>query len=501
MSDRKGLRLRRLAPALALASILTAACGTTVPLVEQRQLRPGSQGEGTSGGLATGSSNGLPSDSAGNPLAPSDPRSSNGVPPGGTTGTSTTGSSGTAPADVPSGAAARGPIKIGALTATGAAKYQESLGFSAGASGDQVAMTRSVVNYINAHGGLGGRRIELVFYDLEPGAVVADANNAYQAACTYFTQDQKVVAVASLAALAPASFYQCLAQARVPIVTPDEGLSTDFFQRFADTVYMPPAPSYTRLLAESVDALWQAGWLTPTSKVGVVGYDTVDVHSIVDKGLVPALKRHGLSLTTDAYTSTTTAAASEYNSAVLNFNTQGVDRVFFAPGGQPIYFALAAEQQNYRPRYALGSLEYPNALAETLPASQLSGSAGLGWLPFFDLPRSEQARVVTPGISECRKAMASANQDFTTGTTLGIAAWICDDWMFLRDVFAAGATPDQAGIRRAAESLASTFKSASTFRTFFGPTRPHDGAGAYRLMAYQDACGCYRYTSPITGLP
>jgi ABC-type branched-subunit amino acid transport system substrate-binding protein len=401
----------------------------------------------------------------------------------------------------PGAASGRGPIKVGALTATGAAKYQKSLGFSAGASGDQVAMTRSVVNYINAHGGLGGRKIELVFYDLDPGAVVADASSAYQAACTYFTQDKKVVAVASLAALAPASFYECMAQARVPMVIPDEGFSTDFFQRFADTVYMPPAPSYTRLLTESVDALWQAGWLTSKSKVGLVGYDTVDVHAIVDKGLLPALKRRGLSLTASAYTSTTTAAASEYNSAVLSFNTKGVDRVFFAPGGQPIYFALAAEQQGYRPHYALGSLEYPNALAETLPSGQLAGSAGLGWSPYFDLPRSEQARVSTPGIAACRTAMASANQDYSTGTTLGIAAWICDDWMFLRDVFAAGATPDQAGIRRAAEALGATFHSASTFRTLFQPTRPHDGAGAYRLMAYQEACGCYRYTSPVRGLP
>jgi len=494
--------VRRLAPALTLVSLLTAACGTTVPLAQQSQLQPGTTSDGTTGSLATGSSGGQSSGGAGNPLTPGTAvQPSNGGSLGGATGSTPGGSSGPGSVVAPGGTASRGPIKIGALTATGAAKYQQSLGFSAGASGDQIAMTRSVVNHINAGGGLGGRKIELVIYDLEPGAVVADASSAYQAACTYFTQDKKVVAVASLAALAPDSFYACMAQARVPLVTPDEGVSTDFFQRFANTVYMPPAPSYTRLLAESVDALWEAGWLTAKSKVGVIGYDTVDVHSIVDKGLLPALKRRGLSLTTGTYTSTTTAAASEYNSAVLSFNTKGVDRVFFAPGGQPIYFALAAEQQNYRPRYALGSLEYPNALAETLPADQLAGSAGLGWLPYFDLPRSEQARVVTPGIAACRKAMASANQDYSAGTTLGIAAWICDDWMFLRDVFAAGATPDQAGIRRAAESLAATFQSASTFRTIFGPSRAHDGAGAYRLMAFQDGCRCYRYTSPVRALP
>src|SRR5688500_3706704 len=154
MSGKK--RLRSLAPALALVSVLTAACGTTVPLAEQRQSQLGGAGGGTSGGLATGSSNGLPADGAANPLAPSGSgtTSSLGGLSGGATGSSPVYAGGSATPPVV--ASARGPIKVGALTATGAAKYQQSLGFSAGASGDQVAMTRSVVNYINAHGGFGG---------------------------------------------------------------------------------------------------------------------------------------------------------------------------------------------------------------------------------------------------------------------------------------------------------------------------------------------------------
>jgi hypothetical protein len=492
------MRGSRLAAVLTLVTLAATACGTTVPVgqLQQAQSTPSGLDDGmTAPGPATGGPSALP----GNDTV-------SGPGPGEATGSGPTAGvepepsrSSAGPAATATGAAGRGLIKIGALTATGAGKYQKSLGFS-GATGDQTAMTKSVVDYINAHGGLAGRKIQLVTYDVDPAAAVSNQSAAMQAACTFFTQDNKVAVIASYLALLPENFYQCLAKAHVPLVTPDEGVSRDFFQRYASTVYMPAGPSYTRLLGDSVDALWDAGWLTSSSKVGVVGYDTNDVHAIVNKGLEPALKRHGLTITQGMYTGTTTAAAAEYNGGVLGFKSRLVDRVFFAPGGQPVYFALAAQQQAYHPRYELGSLEYPTTLAANLPAEQLSGSMGLGWLPYLDLPSSAWGSVVTPGIADCRKAVAAAQQDFSGGTTLGIAAWICDDWMFIRDVFATGSSPDEASFRRAAESLGDTFRPAATFRTTHAAGRTHDGASGYRLVAFQNACKCFAYTSGVRAL-
>ena len=496
---------RRFTSALLTAALASAACGTTVPLSQQSQAQAGSSGLAGGGSSSTSTTGGTTGDLSGGTATTGSGSSAIAGSPGDRSGSSTTGSAtGATTGDIgpgTTGVTASAPIKVGVLTATGAAKYQRSLGFDQGASGDQVAMTQSVVNYINAHRGLGGRRIQLVSYDLDYGAAATNLSAAMQAACTFFTQDNRVVAVASYVALAPDSFYACMSKAHVPLVTPDEGVSSDFFKRYPNTVYIPSGPSYTRLLADSVDALWSAGWLTSKSVVGVVRYDTNDVHSIVDKGLVPALQRHGLKLTTGMYTSTNTDAASAYSGGVLSFKAKNVDRVFFAPGGQPIYFGLAAEQQAYHPRYEMGSLEYPNPVANTLPADQLQGSMGLGWLPYLDLTSSEWPKVVTPGISECRKAMAAAKQDYSGSTTLAIAAWICDDWLFLRDVFAAGATPDEAGIRRAADSLGATFKPAATFGTLLAANRTHDGASGYRLNAFQSSCSCYRYISPVRPLP
>ncbi len=502
--DGRGARRWALATTLTIATLAVAACGTTVPVSQVSQAQ-------NADGLTVGTTPGTAQESRATTTAGPDDLPgavSTTAASGVVSGHAPTAGAGASPARGAAGApvistgtgAAHGTIKVGALTANGAGKYQSSLGFKGASGGDQVAMTKSVVTYINAHGGFGGRTIQLVSYDLDVASFAADANTAMQAACTYFTQDNKVVAVASIVALIPESFYQCMAKAHVPVVMADEGVSSDFFRRYASAAYMPSGPSYTRLLADSVDALWNAGWLTPKSVVGVVGYDTTDVHSIVDNGLVPALQRHGLKLTTRMYTSTTTDAASEYSAGVLSFRSKGVDRVFFAPGGQPVYFALAAEQQAYHPRYELGSLEYPTVLAANLPADQLSGSMGLAWLPYLDLPSDAWSTVTTPGIAECRKAVAGAHQDLSSGTNLGAATWICDDMMFLRDAFNAGATPDEAGIRRAVESLGTTVRPAATFRTTLAQGRTHDGASQYRLIAFQDSCACYKYVSPVRPL-
>jgi len=500
LSSRRG----KLASTLMMAVIATAACGTTVPTSEITRADAGSSGL-TAGSLpstrqganqiTSGSGPGAPVASAPNGRA-SGPVSQVGA----STGIETSPRNGSAGNNSTARIAA-GPVTIGALTAQGAGDYQRSLGFSGGATGDQAAMTKSVVAYLNAHGGIAGHRVNVLIYDVKVGDAETNPSAAYQAACDYFTQDHHVFAVASYLSLVPENFYQCLQQHHVPVDTPDEEFSANFLNRYADTVISQSAPNYTRLMADSVDALWSSGWLTASSKVGVVAFDTSFGHSSVDAGLVPALSRHGLKLTDSFYTATDNSAASQYQGGVLKFKTAGVDRVFFAIGGEPIYFALAAEQDAYHPHYELGSLEYPGVLEQDLPADQLAGSVGVGFDPYFDLDNTLWPKVHTPGEARCLSALKAADQDLSGGTTMGIGAWICDEWFLFQTAFANLRVLTPVSLMQAVESLGSRFASASAFATYFASGRPHDGPSAYRLNAFQSGCSCFTYQSNTRPLP
>lgn len=497
-----------IATTLAVSAAITAACGTTVPLSQQLS-QPGQLSGPASGAPpdnqsgAVGAPGGQATAQGGTALAGSSPRGGLSGTTGGQTATGSRPQAG--PSAPTSGASAVGvtatTITIGAMTSNGAGTYQRAAGFSAGASGDQVAMVRSVVNWLNARGGIAGRKIKLVVYDVPTGDAAANPTSAYEAACTALTQDGKVFAVASIISQVTPNFYECLRKHGVLVVTADSPLSSRFFRQYAGTVYAPINPSYTRVLADSVDALWADGWLTSTSKVGVVGFDTPDAHATVTDGLIPALKRHGLGIASDFYTSPDSSGASAYSGGVLKFQTNGVDRVFFAPGGQPIYFGLAAQQQAYQPFMEMSTLEYPGPVANTLPAAAMNGAAGVGWSPYLDLDNASAAKVATPAKAACVDAVKSAQQDLTTGTTLAIATWICDDWFFLRDALAHAPSITLSGFRTGVSALGSSYLPANTYRTLFAPNRTPDGAAAYGLIKFHADCRCFRYATGLRPLP
>ena len=488
-------------------ALLATACGTTVSQQAGQVTGTGLAVSGPDSPTTEGPAAGALDDGLGSaPTAPGQaaPRPAGGeapvagpAPAGEAPGAVTT--TGTRPQVKAPGITAT-TISIGAMTATGAANFQKQLGVK-GASGDQTAMIRSVVDWVNKRGGIAGRKVRLVLYDVPVEQAVSNPSSAYQAACAAFTQDDEVFAVASLLSTVPDNFYECVQKSGALVVAVSTPASSRFYRRWDGAFYSPGNPSYTRVLAHSVDALWDAGWLTSSSKVGVVGYDTEDARSTITDGLLPALKRKGLAITADFYTSTDTSMAGAYSSGVLRFKSRGVDRVFFAPGGQPYYFATTAEQSAYRPLYSMSSLEYPALMATNVPADQLRGSAGVGWSPGFDLDPASAAKVPTPGMPQCLEALRGAGQDLSTGSTLAIGTWICDHWFFLRDALAGAPELSRAGFSAAVDGLGSGFRSASTFRTLFAPGRLRDGAAAYRLNRFDDACSCYRYASPVRPFP
>lgn len=390
-------------------------------------------------------------------------------------------------------------ITIGAFTVNGFSGLASSLGVKGALTGDQIAMTKAVVSYLNARGGIAGRKIQLV--DFDENVVQEEANPASesQAACTSLTQDHHVYAVASIVGGLQPNFYECMAQQHVVVTSTGEYTSQAFLARYPN-VYEPVDVNYTRSLADNVNALWNAGWFGKSARVGVVGGDTSSAHEAVDSGLVPALAAHGLKLSAQTYVSVSSIAqqVTGYESAALKFATEGINRVFFAPFGSILLFADDAGSQHYYPQYALDSqLDPGGEIESTNTARELEGSMGIGWVPFEDLDNVRWPAVTTPGEKRCRAAVKPANQDLSNGTVAATAMWICDNWFFLRDVLDHATQMSEAGFQAGVDALGNSFVPATTYSSRFGAGLSHDGADEYRLLAFKDSCSCYEYVSKL----
>jgi hypothetical protein len=499
--------------------IATAACGTTL------DIPPQSSAPGTESGLAapplSPSTASIPptavvpsasapavarSTAAGGPTStavpPIDGPSHTSPPPTATalrTSQSTPRPSNFKPAAAGAPGVTDSTITIGTFTVNGFSGLASSLGIKGALTGDQIAMTKAVVGYLNAHGGIAGRQIQLVDYD--ENVVQEEANPAAesQSACTSLTQDHHVYAVASIVGGLQSNFYECMASQHVIVSSTGEFTSQAFLARYPN-VYEPVDMSYTRSLAENVDALSSAGWFGKSPKIGVVGGDSSSAHEAVDSGLVPALAAHGLKPAAEAYVSVSSIAQqiTGYEAAALKFASEGINRVFFAPFGSILLFADDAGSQHYYPQFALDSqLDPGGEIESTNSARELEGSMGIGWAPFEDLDNVRSHAVTTPGEKRCEAAVKLANQDLSQDTVAVTAMWICDNWFFLRDALDHASVMSEAGFQSGVDALGNDFVPATTFQSRFSAGRSHDGADEYRLLAFKDSCSCYEYVSGI----
>jgi hypothetical protein len=150
-----------------------------------------------------------------------------------------------------------------------------------------------------------------------------------------------------------------------------------------------------------------------------------------------------------------------------------------------------AESQNYRPRYALNSLDVPAFLTQNVPLAQLHGAVGVGWLPASDLFYKEVAHGVNPAEDLCYE-ITKRNGDEVKR--------YCDGVFFLKPALERAPEFSPAGLRAGAESLGTNYDSPWTLATRFGPGR-FDGARQVRPVAFVEDCTCFRYTGAPLEVP
>jgi ABC-type branched-subunit amino acid transport system substrate-binding protein len=394
---------------------------------------------------------------------------------------------------------ARGPItgvgfdaktaRLGVEYIDGGDAFLSSAGFSSLSTGDAKGLIEVMIKDLNAKGGVLGRRLVPAYRATDAATGSSNPTTTAQQACTTFTQDQTV-----FAALVVSPADQCLAAKRVPHsyittqVADDTSLRTS-----APYSRRPLALSFSRLAPVLVERLVARSFLTSTSTVGVLHPDTAVGRRIL-ADLTARLQSKGIKVARSyAYDATSaTASAGDVPNAVLPFRSAGVDRVI-GTDASTAYFMTAADQQQYRPRYALNSyMNLASVMESVPPKAQLEGSVGVGWLGPNDASGAN-FDLKPKGFATCQDYIKRSGQN-PTGFALIILTTYCDSMRLFLYAAEKGGSFDAASIQRGLAMAGTAFPSALVLRPAFSDTRM-DGAGTVRDIAYDTACSCFRYQS------
>jgi ABC-type branched-subunit amino acid transport system substrate-binding protein len=385
-------------------------------------------------------------------------------------------------------------VHLGFFISDDASEIYKTLGIS-GAShtrAESEAIWKAVIAQVNARGGLGGRRIVPSFAWITSDSGTNATRS--QAACEQLTHDEHVFAVVVDGAT-DISAASCFAQRHVPVI--DVGQTSYPYddvdlRSLAPYLYVPGRLSMGRF-ATYVDQLAAHGFFSKGSKVGLLRFDLPDQLRTRRDVIEPALKRHGLTLTTDVAfspvegTADLPRAANESQAAVLQMRAAGVDRVLFLGSGLslPYVFPTVADSQGYRPVYGITTDDGPDFMATNAPAAQMTNAMAVGWEPQYDVPDSDAVLKSDPLWQSCARLMRATGFTPRDGRR-------CTAVYFLEQALRGATALTPQALRAGADRLGATPYSTQNYATRFGPGR-YDGVSTVRVLRFHADCTCFRY--------
>jgi hypothetical protein len=510
------MRWGALVGALALA---TAACGSTVQQAAQRAANRQASATGEAGLNGSGST--VPgADQTGAFGLGTSSGSGTGTGNRSSSGSGQSGASGSA--DRATGNSLIGPgvsateINVGIIYANNTGAANAAIGAAHISQGDEKTNYQILIDDINAHGGVAGRKLVGVFHAID--ATSADTtDNQFQAACDDLTQDHKVFVVF---AGNNDVLLQCLQNRGVLSLTSNLTMADAAeFRRFPNYVEMDSL-NLDRIAAAEVAGLnaqgWFSGWDAATgtpgparAKVGVVTFDLPAFAHATDQVLVPALAKLGygpaaadvIRVPAPKRTSDISAAAAGVSSAVLKFRSDGVSHVIIieASGTLTLLFGNNADSQRFYPRYGANSQNGQQALIDSggFPKSQLPGTLGVGWQPTLDISPSENTPTGPYSNDAQRRCLAlykAHGVTFADTNAAGVGFIDCNDLWFFQFVMRGVAAIQRDAFMAAVNRVGSSYKSLSVIPTYLDANH-HDGIAAVRYWVYVPQCGCMRYAS------
>lgn len=478
-----------------VAGALLAACGTTVPLAEQRRL---GQSDAQLGGVTGGAD-----------AEPGAPQQGGGKSSGGANGTggasspssTTSGSSAVAPqtgpvttdrpsADGTSHGGAHGPAEVGVIVPnTNAGQAFGNAFGTAVVTGDVPGMARAMVAYVNSRGGFAGHKVVPVFYQRCVGCDLATED---QAICTSFTQDHHVVAVVDNTETSVA-LASCLGKHGAAVLGGGVAVFGDKEFEEARSFWTEYGMSADTVFRTLVDRLQKQDWFGH-EKVGLIVSEAQPAFARIAGAVKAQLAGLGHPVQAEGSMANAPEGGSAAAGIVLKFKAAGITRVVILDSGSGVMLQLASQEasQGYYPRVTVTSLDVLGTSAGLIPPQAYEGAAGIGWQPIGDGAPNRPAQNASE--KRCRAVFRQAQVQLSSGLaeTEGLA--MCDSFLFGQAAYARAGSNALADFGSAVASLGSSYLPASTFLDRFGPG-VYGGAAQVRSLAYDRSCSCFRYTS------
>ena len=364
---------------------------------------------------------------------------------------------------------------------------------------DNRAAYGALVSYVNAHGGVAGRKLLPVYFTYDPSSGNADVIG--QAACAKFTQDQQVFA--ALDVFVPNNTFNTCMQKRGRVMM-EYGLwfgSSSSWARYPNQVAADGLPFDIagRILAEH---LASTGFLSSSTHLGVLVRSSADLTEAYKRGFVPALAKLGLKVDQTVYMrdaqseSDISGYTSDISNAELKFATNNINRVVFFDTGSysALVFSQTAQQQQYHPRYGFTSLNGIVSFKGSGSAQQMVGAQGVSWETNAD----GLTKTPTRNAQRCLAILKAAGIDTSNTTTDASYLETCQTFFLFKAAGdAAGRNLNRDTFINAVENLGSTFESTNTWggATSFG-LQHHTGVSEFRPFVYDQSCSCFAVSGP-----
>jgi ABC-type branched-subunit amino acid transport system substrate-binding protein len=365
---------------------------------------------------------------------------------------------------------------------------------------DDVNQIEALTKYVNAHGGVAGRKLVSKIYETK----VSDGQYAAQSqsVCEKLANDERVFAAVSEGQVGREFMATCLARHKTIVIDPGFWpFDNTLYRQLSPYLYQPSRARPERWVAAYIDGLAAQGFFSKGARVGLVRFDAAPYDRITRNVLKPRLARHGVTLIDEAELTTPPSLAAygtenqQISNAILRFQSRNVDHVIFFTtlGELSVFWFQQAEAANFHPRYGMSSYEYFRQATGQSDA-QFRNAVGVGWLPFFDVDSP-----LDPGGTATTKICASIMKEAGVEPMAGRRTH-CDGIFFLKAVLDRAPALNPAGFRATVEALGSSFQPASVFGTRFGPGR-YDGPSQLRYLKFFSDCGCFKYTGGLHPLP